>query len=239
MTNNKPAVLISIKPKWCELIANGAKTIEVRKTRPKLEAPFKCYIYCTKPDKSYQTKCGSMILNNDELYRHPIEGVKHGNSIELMCQHDLTEDNFLNGKVIGEFVCDSIEEFQVLTHGIIQKWNTSVLEKSRLSYDEIAEYIGVGGEGYAWHISDLVIYDEPKELSEFAVVDNEAVKRCEYRTRVCSNPDYTNGAFLPGGYLCSKNSDWCTKCKTKPLTRAPQSWFYVEKNNISFRQSNV
>ena len=42
------AVLISIQPKWCELIASGKKTIEVRKTKPKLETPFKCYIYCTQ-----------------------------------------------------------------------------------------------------------------------------------------------------------------------------------------------
>ncbi len=41
------AVLISIQPKWCELIASGKKTIEVRKTRPKIETPFKCYIYET------------------------------------------------------------------------------------------------------------------------------------------------------------------------------------------------
>ena len=43
------SVLISIRPMWCELIASGKKTIEVRKTRPKIETPFKCYIYCTKP----------------------------------------------------------------------------------------------------------------------------------------------------------------------------------------------
>lgn len=42
------SVLISIHPKWCEKIANGEKTIEVRKTKPKLDTPFKCYIYCTK-----------------------------------------------------------------------------------------------------------------------------------------------------------------------------------------------
>lgn len=42
------SVLISIRPKWCEKIASGEKTIEVRKTKPKLETPFKCYIYCTK-----------------------------------------------------------------------------------------------------------------------------------------------------------------------------------------------
>jgi len=41
------SVLISIQPKWCELIASGKKTVEVRKTKPKLQTPFKCYIYCT------------------------------------------------------------------------------------------------------------------------------------------------------------------------------------------------
>ena len=41
------AVMLSIRPKWVEKIANGEKTIEVRKTRPKLDTPFKCYIYCT------------------------------------------------------------------------------------------------------------------------------------------------------------------------------------------------
>ena len=42
------AVLISIRPEWCTLIASGKKTIEVRKTRPNQETPFKCYVYCTK-----------------------------------------------------------------------------------------------------------------------------------------------------------------------------------------------
>ena len=42
------AVLISIRPKWCEKIISGEKTVEVRKNRPKLDTPFKCYIYCTQ-----------------------------------------------------------------------------------------------------------------------------------------------------------------------------------------------
>lgn len=49
----KTAVLISIRPEWCELIANGQKTLEVRKNRPTIEPPFTCYIY--------QTKCGGII----------------------------------------------------------------------------------------------------------------------------------------------------------------------------------
>nr|DAE79538.1 MAG TPA: hypothetical protein [Caudoviricetes sp.] len=42
------AVMLSVRPKWCEKIINGDKTIEVRKTRPKLETPFKAYIYCSQ-----------------------------------------------------------------------------------------------------------------------------------------------------------------------------------------------
>lgn len=49
------SVLISIQPKWCELIASGKKTIEVRKTKPKLETPFKVYIYCTKDEPLYHS----------------------------------------------------------------------------------------------------------------------------------------------------------------------------------------
>lgn len=47
------SVMLSIQPKWCELIESGKKTIEVRKTRPKLETPFKCYIYETKAKDHY------------------------------------------------------------------------------------------------------------------------------------------------------------------------------------------
>lgn len=41
------AVLLSVRPNWCKLIWAGMKTVEVRKTRPKLETPFKVYIYCS------------------------------------------------------------------------------------------------------------------------------------------------------------------------------------------------
>lgn len=73
------AVLISIQPKWCEMIASGKKTIEVRKTRPKMETPFKCYIYCTE--------------GKDTVY--------------YMAKIGLCETRY-DGKVIGEFVCDDI-----------------------------------------------------------------------------------------------------------------------------------
>ena len=73
------SVLISIKPKWCELIANRKKTIEVRKTRPKLETPFKVYIYET------QGRTETPFV--DEEGHYIFKG---------------------KGQVIGEFVCNNI-----------------------------------------------------------------------------------------------------------------------------------
>lgn len=54
MNEEMKSILQSIKPKYCELIAAGKKTIEVRKTRPKLETPFKVYIYCTKGENLWK-----------------------------------------------------------------------------------------------------------------------------------------------------------------------------------------
>lgn len=157
------SVMISIKPKWCKLIASGKKTVEIRKTRPKIETPFKCYIYCTKPSKKYQTISGSMVFNSDRLYRHPKSGIKYGDGIEmiLLDEDEYSEDNFLNGKVIGEFICDEI------TSGFwISPFSDYIQNQSCLSYDELCDYAN-GKPILAWHISDLVIYDQPKGLSEF------------------------------------------------------------------------
>ena len=166
------AVMLSIRPKWCEKIISGEKTVEVRKTRPKLETPFKCYIYCTQASVKYQTICGCHVLNSDELYRHPEQGIKHGYSIELMLCENYTKDNFLNGKVIGEFTCDRIFPINVFDNGGIQNWIFEHMKRSCLTYEELADYIGNGKTGYGWHISDLRIYDAPRELSEFTGLRN-------------------------------------------------------------------
>ena len=190
------SVLISIKPKYVALIASGEKTIEVRKTRPKLETPFKCYIYCT--------------IGN---------GMKGDY---------LVPSNIQCGKVIGEFVCHEIDEFYVYKNGAVQYWNCHNLEKSCLAYNEISNYVGKGKMGYAWSIYDLKIYDKPKELSEFRTVDLQAVRKCESREQSYFDGYCNNGGCLKCGFYCSKKEDWCDKCKTKPITRPPQSWCYVE-----------
>lgn len=137
------AVLISIRPKWCEKIASGEKTIEVRKTRPKMNTPFKCYIYCTLPK-----------------YPH-----------EDFIATDYPRPQFYGGgKVIGEFTCDRIFPINVFDNGSIQNWLFEHMKRSCLTYEELAGYIGNGKTGHGWHISDLVIYDTPHDLGEFSPV---------------------------------------------------------------------
>lgn len=103
-----------------------------------------------------------MVLNSDELYRHPKQGIKYGDSIELMCCDDeYSADNFLNGKVIGEFVCDIILRNCEMANADIAE------AQSCVKREKILEYSG-GHEVFGWHVSDLVIYDTPKELSEFS-----------------------------------------------------------------------
>ena len=123
------SVLISIKPKWCELIASGKKTIEIRKTRPKIETPFKVYIYQT-------------------LSRHG-------------------EHNDKGGKVIGEFICDEIEEFTADYRTDTEKIE-SIADLACVEMSEVMEYGYFSDFLLAWHISDRKIYDKPKALSAFS-----------------------------------------------------------------------
>lgn len=62
MSDSQKSVLLSIRPCWCNLIAFGSKTLEIRKTRPKIETPFRCFIYCTKESHSFPgIVCGKVI----------------------------------------------------------------------------------------------------------------------------------------------------------------------------------
>ena len=166
------SVLISIHPEWCSQIENGLKTIEIRKSRPKISTPFKCYIYCASRQKPFD-----------------------GGYIGLR-------------KVIGEFCCNDIEPITPyggywagLKYDTPRTCYTDIIANSKLSSEKLKEYLGFH-KGYAWHISDLVIYDQPKFLYEFR--------------KPCAKSD-----------LCVLDY---TKCSNAlPVERAPQSWCYVEE----------
>ena len=192
------AVLLSIKPKWCELIANSKKTVEVRKTKPKIETPFKVYIYCTSSNKHeclMQNESGvKLIYAFDYKSAIPCGGY------------------IANGKVIGEFVCDAIFPMSVWYSNSNDRLSRREYPYTCLTDKEIMDYLGNGVEGYGWHISDLVIYDKPKELSEFWSAD-----KCPYASK--DGCTYKYHCFRAGQ----------TKRCGDTLTRPPQSWCYVEE----------
>ena len=196
------SVLISIKPKWCELIANGKKTIEVRKTRPKIATPFKCYIYCTKPKMPVRDN-GSILMFEDDLAITNRFG--QGKRVENPCGAMMEGELFLNGKVIGEFVCDNIDTYDddtifTFRYEDYAKWNDFNLDRACIHPEDFQNYAN-GKWLYGWHISDLVIYDKPKELSGFRkpIICHRGIQK-----------DNCNG---------------CWDCEIK---RPPQSWCYTE-----------
>lgn len=99
------SVLISIQPKWCELIASGKKTIEVRKSVPKLNRPFKCYIYCTQGKAKDLFSCGDWIYQNrmKVIGEFVCRGVMDGGSKLLPKQSCLTLEEiweYAKGKTV-------------------------------------------------------------------------------------------------------------------------------------------
>lgn len=208
------SVLISIKPQWCEKIASEQKTIEVRKSAPK-EVPFKAYIYATKPKKFY--KCGA-ISTSDELLWLANGKVEIGDGFKFWADGD--EYQGLNSRVIGEFICNEIEafhEWELSPQGKFAEFEEKRLKKflsaSCLSIAEVVHYrenLPYCKPLYGWHISDLKIYDKPKELSKFK-------KPCPTKEKGnCWTCD------------CLADNDYGGIC-TNFVTRPPQSYIFVEE----------
>lgn len=198
------AVLISIKPKWVEKIMSGKKTIEIRHTAPK-EVPFKAFIYCTK-DKPYLYRVDDD--NNFELT----------NTLRPKTYEYVKDYNEQNGKIIGEFICDKVyliknqgSRFSVADEE--QSVTNEIARQSCLDYDDMVSYLG-DKDGYGLHITDLKIYDRPRELSEF-------FKPC---------PTKEKGDCLSCD--CLADNDYGGVC-TNNLTRPPQPYMFVEEIEAS------
>ena len=209
------SVLISIQPKWCELIASRKKTVEVRKTKPKLETPFKCYIYCTKSKKEFlQSRNNVLFYCEDKDF---IGG--HGAGLYKR----------LNGKVIGEFICDDINTTDVVHGDEEVGWyvnNMHAVKGSCLDEYDILNYCPKEATIYGWHISDLVIYDKPKELNEFyRWTDYDDSKNDK---RPCSYCEHNAFDYSENCEYCAIDYDG-EHCVHLQMKRPPQSWCYVEK----------
>jgi len=175
---------------------NKEKTIEVRKNHPK----DKCWdkvakIYCSKDKKSFA---------------------------KIPKEYQPFMGKFL-GKVIGEFVCDKVTEFYpTLNLKELNSRHFQMVDNSQVNMRDLYNYAN-GKYLYGWHISDLVIYDKPKELSEFITICPEWEK------------GYFDAKCLSCEYYFSNCEDMrheCTVEGEKPITRPPQSWCYVEERGV-------
>ncbi|MBQ8360012.1 MAG: ASCH domain-containing protein [Oscillospiraceae bacterium] len=201
---NEKAVLISIQPKWCELIVSGKKNVEVRKSAPKLKPPFKVYIYCSKG----KDRLLDIIRDGDDVFGH----VHQGKPVFIKTPE--SSFHFGNsGKVIAEFTCYRVIPFLMKDGEPLVLQSISGL-RTCLTKAEVAEYIG-NQKGYMWQISGLKVYDNPKPLKgyykECAGLDN---------TGLCDECENAVGEECD----CAVNGQL-------HLTRPPQSWCYVEELN--------
>lgn len=152
------AVMLSLRPQWCEKIFNGEKTIEVRKSRPYIPTPFTVYVYQTKH------KGGNATV------REVLNSVYGG------------------GKVIGEFVCNRITCCQAYYGEGGEKHLTNLfrdeVKRTCLTEHEMFDYI-IGkdkkeGTGWLWHITEPKLFDKPRDITEFALYGKCADECSEY-----------------------------------------------------------
>lgn len=183
------AILLSIRPEWVAKILNGEKTIEIRKTCPAIFKHLKSYEGAKLDVFMYVTQ-GDDIL------------------VPTYCGYQLCKNSFyepLNGKVVAKFTLRKIKRVSIWD----KKLETETLKPACLDFLEFDKYTK-GQVGYAWHIEDLVIFDRPKELSEFkgaCPIEKGGCRLCKY-----------GGIGLSSMPLCRKPQ----------LTKAPQSWCYIE-----------
>ena len=192
------AIMISIKPKWVAKILNGEKTIEIRKTCPAIFKHLKSYEGAELDVYIYCTKDKQDFLVNADLIRPPFPHPR-----TYMLGH---KDYSLNGKVVAKFTLNKVEEIKLnLGARLFTKTFTEeeLLKNACLTTNEIEDYLFSNVmQGYAWHIDNLEIFDKPKKLSEFK--KNNAI------------------------FNCWKCTLFGSGCKTCQLTKAPQSWCYME-----------
>lgn len=110
-----------------------------------------------------------------------------------------------NGHIAGEFTCDRIYELAPLNHA-----PDDVEKQACLTREEIVNYLK--GTGYGWHIVDLKIYETPKKLTEFQTWGKcKSCSKSGYESTACI---YDENCIVP-----------------MAITKAPQSWCYVEEKN--------
>lgn len=189
------SILISIQPKWVEKILNGEKTIEIRKTAPKCELPIDVYIYCTKDESNV------LVMHSNGETAIATRGRWKS---ALGCYNDI------NGKVVAKFTLKYVDKYENIyilnlnnnSFGT-ERYERRLAKAGLLTWE--AEKYAAGKDLYFWHISDLQVFDKPKELGEFKPYCKLRNNGCHLNRKQCFN-----------GQSCNT------------IERPPQSWQFVE-----------
>ena len=244
------AIMISIQPQWVEKILNGEKTIEIRKTKPKIKLPCKVYIYCTKGQELWGDGTGETWYGVDE-------------NEDMQLVHELNPTLArLNGKVVAEFTLNKVEEIRCcavpykntnnlgyerfIDNGVYKLKNDDGLvferndnqistmlknedfDKMQVKPKHIYNYLGGYGKFYNWFIDNLKIYDEPRNIKEFK-------KPC-----ICPKMPYCPGCEVGYESISESEQEYYRafgECETEWvclnfMKKPPQSWCYIQDNEV-------
>ncbi len=193
------SILISMQPYWLFLIIANKMGWEIGKH--KTVEVRKNYPKAEDWDKTVKLYCSK---DKKSFARIPKE-------------YQPLMEQFL-GKVVGEFVCDKIISAEFGSYV-----ETFSLTAQLTAYDLMS--YARGKTLYGWHISNLVIYDKPKELGELYKLGKPLIcegKNCE----ICDHLKYMQVNSDEWDYDCD-----CQHQLENPITitRPPQSWCYVER----------
>lgn len=149
------AVMASIRPTWCEdIFLKQRKLTEIRKSTPKLEQPFKVYVYCTRDT-------GGHNFNVPITPEHLLADVAVNGMKCMNCESG-------NGKVIGEFICDWVLNIPPIPGTTVYNIAIQELARACLSAEQLRKY-GRGAMLYGWGISRPKLYARPRALADFGL----------------------------------------------------------------------
>lgn len=194
------AIMLPIQPRWCELIAAGKKTYELRKSAPSkiscmYPSPVTVYIYQSKHRWTYSI-------------------------------YDAIAD--WQGKVIGKFTLKQTTPVlkttieKVINDEFVDDEDMEVINGSCVPPKEILNYIKNSERVVGWKIDDLEMFNEPKNLSDFYTDYCECF---DIENNFCYGFD-VEGCCI---YRKLFNTGTIENCVTR-LTKAPQNYCFVKKS---------
>ena len=129
----------------------------------------------TKPEEKLLT----IMKDGDENYGETY----HGKPVFIKTEKEPTTGLWdKRQKVIGEFLCD-----QIININGAGRIPSDAARPTCLEPAELHQYLGAA-TGFGWHISNLKIYDTPRELREFYAVPNEVEVALKAKPKPITRP---------------------------------------------------